>query len=88
MITLSEKSVTQGLHTALGALFVFVPVAKHWPHTPWIGGVACLAWAIPKEFWFDIKFEDPHTSGGWVGGARDFAFYVVGAAAAYLILYV
>lgn len=39
-----------------------------------IGAIA----AAVKEFWYDLHFESPETSGGFYGSNRDFAFYLLG----------
>ena len=76
--------VAQGLHIALGALFVLIPVAKHWTQSPplW-GSAAGLVFGAVKEGWYDVHFEDAATRGsGW----RDFIHYVYGIALANLLL--
>ncbi len=88
MISLSEDNVTQGLHAALGALFVMVPVAMAWHHPKAIGTGVGIIFAAIKEFWFDIHFETPETSGGWSGGVRDFSFYIIGIIAANAVLFI
>ena len=47
-----------------------------WLGRPWIGCAVCLAWAVPKELWWDVKYE-PDT---YAGGLVDLAFYALGAA--------
>jgi hypothetical protein len=86
MVSFSEDTVTQGLHAALGAIFVILPVAWGWKHAKLIGSFVGLVYAGVKEFSFDIYFEDSYTSGDWVGGLRDFLFYVIGIIAANLLL--
>ena len=88
MINLSMDNVTQGLHVALGALGVFLPVAKAWSHGQLIGSLVMIGFAVIKEFWFDINYETPETSGSWSGGLRDFSFYIVGIIMANLILFI
>jgi len=45
-----------------------------------------VAFAIVKEFWFDLKYERPEVSGGWSGGVEDFSFYVIGVCVALLMV--
>ena len=42
-----------------------------------VAGVVAL-FAIWKEFWFDLRYETPETSGGIKGGIKDFSGYVAG----------
>ena len=46
--------------------------------------VLLAAW---KEFWWDIRYEPPQLSGGYLGGLRDFSGYLGGAAFALLLLF-
>jgi hypothetical protein len=87
-LNLNMNQVSQGLHDALGALFLLIPVAKGWHHPRVKGAEVGIAYAAIKEFIFDIKFETYETSGGWIGGLKDFSFYVVGLAAAWVVLIV
>jgi hypothetical protein len=83
---LTMNQVTQGLHIALGALFVFVPVAKGWHHPRLTGVVVGVLFALLKEFVYDLDFETHQTSGGWKGSFTDFAFYLVGMGISLLLL--
>lgn len=88
MIDLTEADVCNGLHVALGGLFVMVPAAHGWhPHPRLYGSLAGLGFGILKEFWFDIHYEDPDTSGGYQGGFVDLAGYLAGILAANLVLW-
>jgi hypothetical protein len=49
-----------------------------------LGGALLEVWAIPKEFWFDYKYEDAATRGSSV---LDFAMYQVGAAVGAAVIY-
>jgi hypothetical protein len=88
----TSVSEVQGLHTALGALFVVLPTAVllHHPsfmfgHTQLVGSFIGIVFAAVKEFVWDKTMEDTITQGSnW----KDFAFYMVGIALANLILYV
>jgi hypothetical protein len=64
-------------HWLAGALTVVT--AALFGH-PWLGALAVLLWAGPKEFWYDMHYEDPATSGGLVGGIKDFFYYCFGGA--------
>lgn len=86
MIHLSMGKVANALHVALGALFVFIPVAKGWSNGIVWGNIACLVFAVIKEMWFDIHYEDEQTSGGYIGGLKDLCGYIIGLAIANLIL--
>jgi len=85
-IDLSEDSVAQGLHVALGALFITLPVCWDWHMAQAKGTVIGLTYALLKEFWFDLRYESPETSGGFDGSFRDFCFYVVGIVAANILV--
>lgn len=99
MIDLSLDELAQGLHVALGALFVTFPLAWVWTHPVltdrglwWsdhaqvLGSGVGVFFALVKEFWFDVHYEDPQTSGGYIGGLKDFVYYCVGIATANLLL--
>lgn len=78
MISLSDEDVTQGLHICLGAIFILLPVCWEWHFAQLWGTGIGLIFAAVKEFFWDIRFEDPATSGGWKGSTEDFYFYVLG----------
>ena len=86
MIDLSMDDVSQGLHVALGAIFVILPAAWGIQHAQIWGTGIGIVYAGIKEFIFDIHFEDEATSGGYLGGLLDFSFYLVGILAANLLL--
>jgi len=87
----SQESEVQGLHTALGALFVLLPIAlgmKH-PHLFYgspriIGSLLGVVFAGLKEFIWDQEMESPAVRGS---NLRDFSFYIVGITAANIVLW-
>jgi hypothetical protein len=85
-IKFTMNQVSQGLHTVLGVCFVMVPVACGIPRGKVYGALVGLAFAILKEFWFDPTYEDPETSGGFIGDCEDFSFYVIGILVALAVL--
>lgn len=86
MLDLSMDEVAQGLHVALGALFVTFPAAWGWPHYRLWGSGIGVVYGLIKEFWWDLHFEDEQTSGGHQGGLKDFTYYCIGIVAANLLL--
>lgn len=87
----SPSSEVQGLHAALGALFVLLPVAvslRHpsftlgYPHLT--GSFVGTAFAVVKEFVWDQNIEDPATRGS---NLQDFSFYILGIAIANVVLW-
>lgn len=86
MIDLSIDTVSQGLHVSLGAIFVILPAAWGWENARLWGSLIGIMYALVKEFWFDLRYEDAQTSGGIKGGWRDFSFYLVGIGLANLLL--
>lgn len=87
MISLSSDVLANGLHVALGALFVTFPVCWGIHHPQLWGSGVGIMFGIVKEFWFDLKYEDPDTSGGIAGGFEDLAGYFIGIVLAnFLIL--
>lgn len=44
-------------------------------HPLWLGATLVEAWAVPKEFWFDYKYEDAAQRGS---SPLDFSMYQVG----------
>ena len=48
------------------------------PRHRWILAGAIVLIALWKEFWFDLRYEAPATSGGIKGGWIDFTGYMVG----------
>ncbi len=80
---LNFDELAQGLHTALGALFLMIPVAKSWPHPRTTGLFLGILYAAWKEGWYDVHYETLVTRGsGW----RDFSFYLLGMAMAWIVL--
>lgn len=57
--------------------------ANHFHAPLWLCALLVEAWAIPKEFWFDYRFEDAATRGS---SPLDFAMYQVGLAIAALVI--
>ena len=86
MIKLDLQEVSDGLHVALGAIFVLLPVCWEWHFAQAWGTGLGILFAIIKEMWFDIHYEDCETSGGYPGGFRDMAGYFVGILLANLLV--
>jgi len=86
MIKLSENSIAQTAHFFIGTTLVLIPVAMKWPDPRLIGSLGSLVFAAIKEFYFDIKYEDPATCGGWEGSLEDFSWYCAGIIAVNLLL--
>jgi hypothetical protein len=84
---LTKTSLSNGLHASLGALGVLLPAAKGWSHPQFYGSAAVIVYAAVKEFWWDLRYEDEETSGGWWGGVQDFAGYLAGLWVANMILF-
>jgi hypothetical protein len=80
---LSMNDVSQALHVALGALFLFAPVALHWPHPKVVGSIVGLVYAALKEGIYDVYYEDAETRGS---GLVDFSFYLLGMGIGLLVL--
>jgi len=78
MIHLTMNTVANVLHVAIGVLFIAVPVAWGIHFAQAWGTGTCLVYAIIKEFLVDIYFEDEETSGGYIGGCKDFLGYLAG----------
>jgi hypothetical protein len=51
-------------------------------HALWIAAVLVQVWAVPKEFWFDYKYENAAQRGS---SPLDFSMYQVGLALAIII---
>lgn len=73
----------QTAHFFSGAFLVAFAVAVRWPMIVGVG--ACLAFALFKEFVFDIFVEGDKW--GWPGSLMDFTFYQLGAMVAVGLLY-
>lgn len=86
MIDLSEADLADGLHLALGIIFVILPVALGVHNGRYWGSGAGFVFGIIKEFWFDLAYEDEKTSGGIKGGWIDLAGYVCGIVMGNLLL--
>ncbi len=76
--------VSQIAHVAIGTSIMwgctlFIPEVFGW----WrqlIGFLSTIAWGIVKDYGYDIVVEED----SWSGSTIDIAFYLVGAAAAWL----
>jgi hypothetical protein len=89
----TPEAEVQGLHAALGALCVSIPVSLWALHPIWnfcfghpklVGSFIGLVWATVKEFVWDQDMEDSVTRGSnW----RDWSFYVVGIVVASGVLF-
>jgi hypothetical protein len=66
----------------LGGYAIVLTLYHFYPHL-WLGAVVVESWAVPKEFWFDYKYEDAATRGS---SPLDFAMYQVGLALAAAVL--
>lgn len=74
------NQISQLAHFAGGAAIVLTVVVLGW-HALWgFVGVAILS--ALKEFWYDYKYESDEVRGS---SAEDFAFYMVGAGAAWIV---
>ena len=51
----------------------------------WVAGLAILTFALPKEFWFDAKYEVPPQP--FLSNLADLLTYMVGAAIAIAMIY-
>ena len=87
------QSESNGLHVALGGLFVTIPagIALLHPHAFWghwrlFGNILGVTWGMVKEFWYDNRYESLSASGGWWGDLIDFGGYLIGMAIANIIL--
>lgn len=78
----SYAFVCASCHLAWGIVVGILPALFGLP--PWIGPTLLLAWAAPKEFWYDLVNEGDSLA----GSAIDFAWYVVGGIAACGLLWV
>ena len=70
------------VHVCLGALAILITVLFGGQHAQWYAVAGVLVFAAVKEFWWDIHYETPVTSGGYKGGFTDFMGYVTGLAVA------
>jgi hypothetical protein len=86
VIDLTPENLADGIHVSLGANFVLLPQALAVRDGAAIGALACVVLALVKEFWFDMRYETPETSGGVQGGVRDFVGYVAGVTLACVII--
>lgn len=82
MIGETFDSVCQIAHTLFGILCVVL--AAYLFGSPLGGWSALFIWSVVKEFWYDINYESPSDSGGWLGSLKDFGFYNLGAAIGYV----
>ncbi|HKT10339.1 MAG TPA: hypothetical protein VJW77_00800 [Terriglobia bacterium] len=75
-----NETVAQLAHFAWGALLMLAPYVL-W-RMAWLGPMVVLAWALPKEFWFDVKIEEQTAKDGLL----DLSFYLAGMAVAILMI--
>ena len=80
---LSMNQVSQGLHVALGVLFLALPTAWHWRHGKIIGMGVGVIFAALKEGIYDVYYEDAETRGS---SLVDFSFYCLGMGIGLLVL--
>ena len=81
--TPNANFLAQEVHFVIGVLFVIAAVACHYPW--WYGAITIFIIALLKETIFDpIVEEAPFL---W-DGAEDFSFYLIGIAAASVIIYI
>jgi hypothetical protein len=67
-------------HAMTGALIVsWGCLLGSWHGALW-AALGTFLFGCWKEFWWDIHYETPALSGGYLGGLRDLAGYVVGSA--------
>ena len=81
--TPSANFLAQEVHFVIGVLFVISAVAFHYPW--WYGAIAIFIISLLKESIFDPIVEGAPFL--W-DGAEDFSFYLVGIAAASVIIYI
>lgn len=79
----SYNALAQGLHVALGALGVTLPVAAGMENGQMWGTLATLLFAAIKEAFWDPRYEDPETRGS---GLEDFTYYTLGILLASVML--
>lgn len=56
--------------------------AMYFGHPLWVGATLVQVWAVPKEFWWDYRFENAAQRGS---SPLDFSMYQVGLGLAMLI---
>lgn len=66
----------------LGGYAIALTGYHFYPHL-WLAPVLVNAWAVPKEWWFDFRYENAATRGS---SLLDFIMYEVGLALAMLVL--
>lgn len=72
---------------ALAGYAIVLTASQFGGKPPIVVGGLFVVYAAVKEFWFDIHYETPEVSGGWSGGVKDFAFYMVGLAAGLIVIW-
>lgn len=80
----SPNAIAQTAHFFIASTII-LGAAAIGRHTM-IPSIAIVCYGILKEFVWDLKFETPEVSGGLLGGLQDFAFYILGMAAANAIV--
>jgi len=88
----STNAEVQGLHAALGAIFVLLPVAICLRHPAFglgypriMGSFIGVIFAAVKEFSWDEDLEDVETRGS---NLQDFSFYILGILIANALLWI
>jgi hypothetical protein len=76
----TPNAAYQMCHTLL-ALVVVLAVGRFTGHLLW-ASAGMAAFALAKEFWFDVTFESTEVAGS---GAIDFAFYCLGIGLGYAL---
>ncbi len=62
--------------------YAIAVTAMYFGHPFWVGALLTEVWAVPKEFWFDYKYENATQRGS---SPLDFSMYQVGLGLAYLM---
>lgn len=58
----------------VGGYAIFL-TALHHGYPAWLSAALVEVWSVPKEFWFDVKYESASVRGS---GLLDFSMYQVG----------
>jgi hypothetical protein len=72
----TENQLAQTSHFAIASTVVLAACRLGLP--PWAGFLLTLAWAVPKEFGFDLVVEQD----SFVDSLEDFVWYALGAVVA------
>lgn len=79
------NQLAQAAHAGVAATLVLS--AGLFGYQYWVTALI-FGYGLVKEFWFDLDYERPEVSGGFVGGLIDFTFYCVGLAFANSVLWI